>query len=120
MPAGTKNEHADRTQRMATASAIVNKITEQNWKDKTKLSVAYRRDLQEYTEYALNRRKWAHESNNEFAKLLLQPYFQENAQLFNVEHWAKLLLWVDGKDTLEEMADQVPVVPGVYSTGTLF
>ena len=119
MPAGTNNENADRTQRMATASAIVNKITEQNWKDKTKLSVSYRKDLEDYTHYAVQRRKWAHESENAFAKLLLAPYFQDNSQVFNVDHWAKLLLWVYRKDTLKEMADEVPPVPGVYSTGTV-
>ena len=119
MPAGTNNENADRTQRMATASAIVNKITEQNWKDKTKLPVAYRKDLEEYTNHALKRRKWAHESENAFAKLLLTPYFQENSQFFNVDHWAKLLLWVYRKHTLEEMAAEAPGIPGVYSTGTV-
>lgn len=39
MPPGTNNDSADRTQRMATASAIVNKITGQNWANETKLSL---------------------------------------------------------------------------------
>ncbi|KAF6235599.1 hypothetical protein HO173_006282 [Letharia columbiana] len=39
MPPGTNNDSANRTQRMATASAIVNKITGQNWANETKLSL---------------------------------------------------------------------------------
>lgn len=117
MPRGTNNDSADRTQRMATTSAIVNKITGQNWANETKLSVAYRKNVEDYTNLAINHRQWAHESGNAFAKLLLTPYFQENAQFFNVDHWAKLLLWVHRRDKLEEMAAGVPAIPGVYSSG---
>lgn len=73
----------------------MDKITERNWKDKTKFSVAYRKDLQDYTQYAINRRKWAHESENTFARLT--PQILGNAK--KTLNSPKLLLWVYGKDT---------------------
>ena len=67
-------------------SAIVKKNTERNWKDKTKFSVAYREDLYDYAHYALNRRKWAHESENTFARSYSSNprECQKNAQLFEL------------------------------------
>ncbi|MCJ1453394.1 hypothetical protein MMC28_003741 [Mycoblastus sanguinarius] len=90
---------------MTAESTLLKTSTAQDFQKKTGLEPSYRESLKNYEKIVDARCAWAHESENEFARLLLSEKFQENAQRLNVGHWKKLLLWVYEKDTLEEMAD---------------
>lgn len=72
----------------------------------TGLSSDYRLAVVEYKKIVEARRKWAHESENEFARLLLSEQFQDPLQNseHNTPYWTKLLLWTYNKETLQEMA----------------
>ncbi len=84
---------------------------------KVDLSGKYRQEFENYTETAEARPLWPHESESEFARLLLSDQFQDpvrNKDL-QTEHWAKLLLWTYGKETLEEMAHIVAGARGRWA-----
>lgn len=68
--------------------------------------------LEDYRKFVEARREWAHETNDEFARLLLSDQFQDEPFKTeqNVKQWEKLLLWVSGKDALQEMAESVEKV----------
>ena len=102
----------DNTKYMNAASTLFNKYPAQEFKDRTGLDPAYRILLQNYRKLVEARHKWAHETDDEFARLLLSRQFQEEPFKTeeHVEQWGKLLLWVTGKDSLEEIADTVAQV----------
>lgn len=84
----------------------------QDFKNKTGLDPSYRVFLEDYRKFVEARREWAHETNDESARLLLSDQFQDEPFKTeqNVKQWEKLLLWVSGKDTLQEMAESVEKV----------
>ncbi|CAF9941497.1 hypothetical protein IMSHALPRED_002750 [Imshaugia aleurites] len=98
----------DSTKYMNAAATLLKNLTAQDFKQRTGLDPAYRVFLEHYRKFIEARREWAHETNNEFARLLLSDQFLEEPfrTKENVEQWEKLLLWVSGKETLQEMADE--------------
>lgn len=99
----------DKTKYMNAAAALLDKVKAIDFEKKTGLDPAFRVFLGDYRKYVEARREWAHETNDEFARLLLSDQFQEEPFRTeeNVKQWEKLLLWVSGKDTLQEMAESV-------------
>ena len=91
----------DSTRRMNAASALFEKYKPQEFKDRTGLDPAYRVFLVNYRKIIEARRAWAHETDEEFARLLLSRQFKEEPfrTRENVEQWEKLLLWVKGKES---------------------
>lgn len=102
----------DSTKYMNAASTLFQKFTAQEFKERTGLDPAYRVFLGNYRKFIEARREWAHETNEELARLLLSRQFQEEPfrTKENVEQWEKLLLWVSGKESLEEIVDAVAKV----------
>ncbi|KAK4695888.1 hypothetical protein P7C71_g1942, partial [Lecanoromycetidae sp. Uapishka_2] len=102
---GKNDSNADKTRLMDATNKILKKVTAQDFEKKTGLHKDYRTDLAKYEQLVDKRRVWAHETENEFAYLLLSDQFQgEKKAELNTEHWARLLLWVYDKANLQEMA----------------
>lgn len=102
----------DKTKYMKAAATLFDKFSAQDFKQRTGLDPAYRAFLGNYRKIIEARRAWAHETDDEFARLLLSDQFREEPFRTeeNVEQWEKLLLWVSGKETLQEMANAVAEV----------
>lgn len=89
---------------MGNTSKILKNNTVQDFEQKTGLASKFRDDFVKHEGYVDDRRTWAHQTENQFAYLLLSDQFQEKEQELNTKHWEELLLWTYEKDTLEEMA----------------
>ena len=102
----------DSTKYMNAASTLFEKYKPQESKDRTGLDPAYRIFLGSYRKIIEARHAWVHETDEEFARLLLSRHFKEEPfrTTENVEQWEKLLLWVKGKESLEEVANAVAKV----------
>lgn len=105
---GENNPNCNKTRLMDAASKILQKVTTQDFEKKTGLDKAYLETLTNYDTIVEARNEWAHKTENEFAYLLLTDQFQEKKAALNTEHWEKLLLWMSGKEKLEQMAVLVP------------
>lgn len=106
---GENNPDADKTIHIQTANNILQQVSATEFEAKTGLPGKYRQQSAKYKEAAEKRNKWAHETEYEFARLLLSDQYQDpvrNAKL-ETEHYTKLLLWLYDKETLQEMADVV-------------
>lgn len=97
----------DRTKYKNAACKLFEKFTAEEFKERTGLDPAYRVFLGNYGKFIGARREWGHETDEELAHLLLSRHIQEEPfkTKENVEQWEKLLLWVTGKESLEEIAD---------------
>ena len=67
----------DSTKYMNAASTLFDKFTAEEFKKRTGLDPAYRVFLGNYRKFIEARREWAHETDEEFARLLLSRQFQE-------------------------------------------
>ncbi|KAK3178474.1 hypothetical protein OEA41_000610 [Lepraria neglecta] len=107
MKKGKNDPEANKIRLMDTTNKILKKLSAQNFKAKTGLEPSFRASLSRYGTIVDQRRACAHGTENEFARLLLSDQFKRKNQELNVDHWAKMLLWVYEKKTLEEMANVV-------------
>ena len=107
MKKGKNDPEADKMRLMDATNKILKKLSAQNFKAKTGLEPSFRASLSSYGTIVDQRRAWTHETENEFARLLLSDQFKRKKQELNVDHWAKMLLWVHEKNTFEETADVV-------------
>ena len=76
---GKNNPLHDNTKYVNAASTLFNKYSAQEFKDRTGLDPAYRILLQNCRKFVEARHKWAHETDDEFARLLLSRQFQEES-----------------------------------------
>ena len=67
----------DSTKYMNVATTLFEKFTVQEFKERIGLDSAYRVFLGDYRKFIEARHKWAHETDDEFARLLLFRQFQE-------------------------------------------
>ena len=96
---------------MNAAATLPGKIKAQDFKQRTGLDPAYRVFFENYRKFVDAPREWAHETDEEFARLLSDQFQEEPFRTEEtVGQWEKLLLWVSGKDTLQEMAEAVEKV----------
>ena len=102
----------DHKSRMSRAKHVLDNISAQLFTKRTGLPEKYRRTIAAYDEIVEARNEVVHDTEFEFARLLLRPHFRDPviAQTFNCDHWHTLLLWVTGYSSLEDMAAVADVV----------
>ena len=104
---GTSVKGHDRKSEMSRSKHVLDNISAQDFTQHTGLPAKYRETIAVFSDIVDARRnEVCHDTEFEFARLLLTRQFKDpvNAQLWNCDHWALLLLWVTGYTTLEDMA----------------
>ena len=97
----------DRKSEISRSKHILDNISAQDFTQRTGLPAKYRETIAVFSDIVDARRnEVCHDTEFEFARLLLTRQFKDpvNAQLWNCDHWALLLLWITGYTTLEDMA----------------
>ena len=91
---------------------ILDNISAQDFTQQTSLPARYRKTLAAYEDIVEKRNKACHDTQFEFARLLLTRQFRDPAMAreWNCDHWSTLLLWVTGYTSLEDMKKVSDVV----------
>ena len=106
-PERGKNKPAyDKMKSLLTAEEILSKITAQDFSKKTGLGGDYRKSILKCKDDLKLRNSQVHDTEDLFARLLLTPQFKDPviAEEWQVEHWAFLLTWVTGMESIQAMA----------------
>lgn len=103
---GASKAGYDQKSKIAMVKDMLDSISPQAFTKATGLEPSFRRTFDDHEEIVEIRKKVAHDTEFEFARLLLRPQFRDPvvAQKLNCEHWSKVLLWVSGYSSLKEMA----------------
>ena len=96
----------DRKSKMSRSKTILDNISAQTFTQRTGLPPQYRTTIANFETIVEKRNDAVHDTQFHFARLLLKRQFKDpvNATRHNLAHWVRLLLWVTGYETLEEMA----------------
>lgn len=96
----------DQKSKIAQAKVMLDGISPQAFTKATGLEPGFRKIVADYEELVEARNKVVHDTEFEFARLLLRPQFRDPvvAAKYNCERWSKLLLLVTGYSSLKEMA----------------
>ncbi len=96
----------DRKSKMSRSKNILDNISAQTFTQRTGLEPQYRDTIANFETIVETRNDAVHETQFQFARLLLKRQFKDpvNANKHNCDHWSRLLLWVTGYETLEDMA----------------
>ena len=91
--------------RISQCKSILDTVSAQEFTQQTGLPPQYLKTLAAYEDIIQERNKACHNTECEFARILLSRQFRDPvmAQKWKCERWSTLLLWVTGYDTLEEM-----------------
>ena len=103
---GTSAPGHDRKNKMSRSKNILDNISAQTFEQRTGLSSKYRETMANFENIVEKRNDAVHDTQFQFARLLLKRQFRDpvNANKHDCAHWAGLLLWVTGYETLEAMA----------------
>ena len=102
----TSDPGHDRKSKMSRSKNILDNISAQTFTQRTGLPPKYRDTMANFELIVEKRNDAVHDTQFQFARLLLKRQFKDpvNANKHDCAHWAGLLLWVTGYETLEDMA----------------
>ena len=109
IPPAAQGENAtthEQNSKPSQSQYILDNLPAQDFTQRTGLPSTYLKTIAAFEDIIEARNKACYDTEFEFARLLLTRQFRDPvmAQEWNCEHWSKLLLWVTGYATLEDMA----------------